>query len=347
MNSENDIMEIDNMSQLLQPLSQPQTPPRQTPPQTPPPHSQIRILSRNDTTDAMDTSISSLSSTNNRKPNRCSYCRMSGHNRRYCLQREYDDKHSPNILFEEIKLLDRKILRHSLERSHISEVLRDVDIHIWPHLWKWLFPHSRKGLPTDMDGCVCFIQIRNNIIDEYMYMIQDHPQWEDRSKDYERKQATLKKMHKNYERYNSAINERIREHQREIMDLQNDLRDYVNSYNVDCEALRKVPRLKEFQITHLIVEPTKYNIARMEVEETEKREPFPKEQQCPICLNDFDNKQIIYVECSGVHHMCYDCTIMLTQSQEEPKCPMCRDTIHSMGCLNREICVKLADRFMI
>jgi len=184
-----------------------------------------------------------------------------------------------------------------------------------------------------------------------MYLIQDHPQWEERSKEYKKKQVILTRLHKNYEKYNIAINERIREHQREIMALQNDLRDYVNNYNVDCAALRRVPRLKEFRITHLRVEPTKAAIMdnRMEVDNEVKGEEEGKEieRQCPICLNDIDKKEIIYVECSGVHYTCYDCMVMLTQSQEEPKCPLCRDPIHSMGCLDHEICMQLADRYMI
>jgi hypothetical protein len=82
-------------------------------------------------------------------------------------------------------------------------------------------------------------------------------------------------------------------------------------------------------------------------EEEGKEIDASPERQCPICLNDINKKEIIYVECSGVHYTCYDCMIMLTQSQEEPKCPLCRDPIHSMGCLDHEICMQLADRYMI
>jgi len=208
-----------------------------------------------------------------------------------------------------------------------------------------------------------------------MYIIQGHPQWEERSREYERKQGLLKRMQKNYERYNAAINERIREHQREIIALQRDLRDYVNDYNADCAILREVPKFKEFRIKHLKNEPTRNQkekednpadamdnamevddddaipvisaVSVMSGEEQKEEEKDCAAYSCPICLNDFDKTKIIYVDCSGIHYTCYDCMIMLTKSQDEPKCPLCRDTIHSMGCLDREICAQLADRFMI
>jgi hypothetical protein len=330
-----------------------------------------RILTRELQNEAMDTDerrqtvesgVAAVAAP--RKTVRCSYCKMTGHNRRYCSQREYDEENTPAGILVEVKRIDRQILRQCLNSSHILDVLRNVSVYLWSHLWKWNFPHSRN-LPTDLNGSVCYIQIRNNIVDEYMYLIQDHPQYEERFIEFRAKQSTLKKLQQNYERYNTAVNERIREHQREIIALQNDLHDYLHEYNIDCATLRIVPRFKEFIITHMkeipkrvtakttienvvrAIEEEDGQVAEMDTSEVATRDVENDCNRCPICFNDFDMEKMVFVQCSGYHYTCYDCMIMLTQSQEIPSCPLCREKITSMGCCDYKNCLKLVDRFMI